>query len=40
MSQGIVFATLSHESQAVTMILFGGMSMIYEAFRRRRKDVK
>lgn len=39
MSQGIVFATLSHESQAVTMILFGGMSMIYEAFRRR-KDVK
>ncbi len=32
---GIIFATLSHESQAVTMILFGGGSYIYETFRRR-----
>ncbi|MDE6148396.1 MAG: flippase-like domain-containing protein [Bacteroidales bacterium] len=34
-SMGIVFATLSHESQAVTMILFGGGSSLYELFRRR-----
>ena len=32
---GIIFATLSHESQAVTMILFGGGSYLYETFRRR-----
>lgn len=31
---GIIFATLSHESQAVTMLLFGGGSYIYETFRK------
>lgn len=31
---GIIFATLSHESQAVTMALFGGGSYIYETFRK------
>lgn len=35
-AQGIVFATLSHESQAVTMIVFGGISYISETFRRSR----
>ena len=30
---GIIFATLSHESQAVTMALFGGISYISEAIR-------
>lgn len=28
---GIIFATLSHESQAITMALFGGLSYGYEA---------
>lgn len=28
---GIIFATLSHESQAITMVLFGGGSYAYEA---------
>ena len=40
MSQGVVFATLSHEAQAVTMILFGGVSMVYEMVRRRKINVK
>ena len=31
---GIIFATLSHESQAVTMALCGGISYFYETFRR------
>lgn len=40
MSQGVVFATLSHEAQAVTMILFGGVSLVYEMVRRRKINVK
>lgn len=35
-SQGIVFATLSHESQAVTMLLFGALSFAAETFRKKR----
>lgn len=35
MAQGIVFATLSHESQAVTMLLFGGLSFLWESFRQK-----
>lgn len=35
-SMGIVFATLSHESQAVTMMLFGSGSYFCELLRRRR----
>ena len=31
---GIIFATLSHESQAVTMALCGGISWFYETFRK------
>ena len=31
---GIIFATLSHESQAVTMALFGGASYAYEALKK------
>lgn len=31
---GIIFATLSHESQAVTMAVFGGVSYISEAVRK------
>ena len=31
---GIVFATLSHESQAITMALCGGGSYLYETFRK------
>lgn len=34
-SMGIIFATLSHEAQAVTMIVFGGGSFASEVFRRR-----
>ena len=32
---GIIFATLSHESQAVTMAVFGGASYACEAFRKK-----
>lgn len=32
---GIIFATLSHESQAITMALFGCGSYAYEAFRKQ-----
>lgn len=35
MAQGIVFATLSHESQAITMLLFGGFSFLWESFRQK-----
>ncbi len=31
---GIVFATLSHESQAITMVLCGGVSYLDETFRK------
>lgn len=31
---GIIFATLSHESQAITMALFGGISYGYETLRK------
>ena len=31
---GIIFATLSHESQAITMALCGGVSYFYETFRK------
>lgn len=31
---GIIFATLSHESQAITMALFGGGSYAYETLRK------
>ncbi len=31
---GVIFATLSHESQAVTMALCGGISWFYESFRK------
>lgn len=31
---GIIFATLSHESQAVTMAIFGGGSYAYEALKK------
>lgn len=33
-AQGMVFATLSHESQAVTMILFGLVSYVSESLRK------
>lgn len=33
--QGIVFATLSHESQAITMALCGGASYLYETMDRK-----
>lgn len=33
---GIVFATLSHESQAITMAVFGGGSYIHEVLKRRK----
>ena len=32
---GIIFATLSHESQAVTMIVCGLLSYARQAFKRR-----
>lgn len=32
---GIIFATLSHESQAVTMAVCGVISYVHQAFRRR-----
>ena len=31
---GIIFATLSHESQAITMALFGGVSYGYESLKK------
>ena len=31
---GIVFATLSHESQAITMAVCGGISYLYESFKK------
>ena len=31
---GIIFATLSHESQAITMALFGGFSYGYESLKK------
>lgn len=31
---GIIFATLSHESQAITMAMFGGVSYAYEALKK------
>lgn len=31
---GIIFATLSHESQAITMALFGGISYGYESLKK------
>lgn len=31
---GIIFATLSHESQAITMALFGGLSYGYESLKK------
>ncbi len=31
---GIIFATLSHESQAITMALCGGISYFYETFKK------
>ena len=34
---GIVFATLSHESQAITMAVCGGGSYLYEALRTSRR---
>lgn len=34
METGIIYATISHTSQAVTQILFGALSYAYEAFRR------
>ncbi len=36
MEVGVVFATLSHESQAITMALFGGISYFVEALKKRR----
>ena len=36
-TQGLVFATISHESQALTMILFGLFSML-RLFTRRKSD--
>lgn len=34
---GIIFATLSHESQALMMLVIGGFSYAYESLRRSRK---
>ena len=31
---GIIFATLSHESQAITMAVFGGASYAYESMKK------
>lgn len=36
MEQGVVFATLSHEAQAITMILCGGCSYVCETFRKKK----
>jgi len=36
-SVGIVFATLAHESQALTMLLTGGASYLQETFGRKEK---
>lgn len=33
---GIVFATLSHESQAITMAVFGGGSYVYETLKSKK----
>ena len=38
-TQSIVFATISHESQAVTMILFGLFSLIRIGFAKKRQGV-
>ena len=35
-TQGMVFATISHESQAVTMIVFGLYSLVHIAFTTRK----
>ena len=37
---GIIFATLSHESQAITMALCGGGSYLYETLRTNRKTIR
>ncbi len=37
-SLGIIFATLSHEAQAVTMLVFGGGSFASEVFRHNKKE--
>ena len=34
METGIIYATLSHTSQAITQILFGAGSYIYEAIKK------
>lgn len=34
---GIIFATLSHESQAITMMLIGGISYAHQAFFKKDK---
>ena len=33
-ASGIIFATLSHESQAITMAVCGGISYLDETFRK------
>ena len=37
-NDGIIFATLSHEAQAVTMLLFGFISFGIESFKRKRAE--
>lgn len=37
---GIIFATLSHESQAITMAVCGGASYLYEALRTNRRTTQ
>ena len=37
---GIIFATLSHESQAITMAVCGGGSYLYEALRTNRRTTR
>jgi len=39
-TQGVVFATISHESQALTMIAFGLFSMIRIGMSRKQKEHK
>ncbi len=37
--KGLIVATLSHEAQAITMIVFGLMSYVWEAIRNRNRAI-
>lgn len=40
LEMGIVYATLSHTSQAITQVFFGALSYVYEAWIADRRKVK